>query len=340
MRDPPFWWRKAGLAARLLAPVAAVYGAIATARLVRTGQRAGRPVICIGNFTVGGAGKTPTALAVARMLVAAGAQPVFLSRGYGGSDAGPLQVDPARHRAGDVGDEPLLLARTAPAIVARDRVAGAAAAIRAGADVIVMDDGFQNPALEKDLSILVVDGGRGVGNGKVFPAGPLRAPLDVQLARTQALVVIGAASSRATDVVEAARTRKIPVFAAELVPDPGSIAALRRDRVLAFAGIGDPEKFFRTLSAAGIAVAACRSFPDHHRYTGVEALRLRSEAEGAGLALVTTEKDLARLAGDQALADLAAHTRALPVSLVFQDEEKLGSLLRQRLAAAQARPSE
>jgi len=223
MREPSFWWGEASLASALLAPLAAIYGAVAQARLGGRGRRAGAPVVCIGNLTVGGAGKTPTALAVARMLAAAGERPVFLSRGYGGTLAGPVRVDPARHGAHDVGDEPLLLARTAPTIVARDRVKGAA--IAAGASVIVMDDGFHNPSLAKDFSVLVVDARRGIGNGRVIPAGPLRAPLDAQLTRAHALVVIGT-SSRALNIAAKARARSIPVFAARFQPDAGFIAAL------------------------------------------------------------------------------------------------------------------
>src|SRR5690348_2940661 len=166
MREPAFWWRKPGLAASLLAPLGALYGAVAARRMRRLGQRARAPVVCIGNLTVGGAGKTPTAIAAAQALREAGAKPAFLTRGYGGRLAGPVAVAPT-HDAADVGDEPLLLARVAPTVVARDRVAGAIAAVEAGADVIVMDDGFQNPALAKDLSLLVVDGRRGIGNGKV-----------------------------------------------------------------------------------------------------------------------------------------------------------------------------
>jgi len=284
-------------------------------------------------LTVGGAGKTPTALALARMLAAAGRRPIFLSRGYGGTLAGPVEVDPARHRAADVGDEPLLLARTAPTIVARDRVRGAGMAVAAGADVIVMDDGFQNPSLAKDFSVLVIDARRGIGNGRVIPAGPLRAPLDAQLTRAHALVVIGT-SSRALNIAAKARARSIPVFAARFQPDAGFIAALGGARVLAFAGIGDPKKFFATLAEAGIAVAAMRSFPDHHRYTREEARALCDNADRAGLVLVTTEKDFARLAGDDEVAQLAAHARALPVTVAFEDEEKFKSLVLERLAAA------
>ena len=331
MREPAFWWRKAGLAARLLAPVAAAYGAVAGLRLKQRGSRVGAPVICIGNLTVGGAGKTPTALAVARMLAAAGERPAFLTRGYGGTQAGPLPVDPAYHRAEEVGDEPLLLARTAPTIVARARVKGARVAVDAGASIIVMDDGFQNPSLAKDFAVLVVDARRGIGNGRVIPAGPMRAPLAAQLRRAHALVVIGT-GARGADVTAVACARNIPVFAARFQPDAGFIAALGGGRVLAFAGIGDPEKFFATLADAGVAIAATRSFPDHHPYTRAEAQALCDDADREGLILVTTEKDLARLAGDDKVAPLAAHAHALPVSLVFEDEDAFKRLMMVKLA--------
>jgi tetraacyldisaccharide 4'-kinase len=329
MREPEFWWREGSLASALLTPLATVYAAIATWRLARPGWRPGIPVVCIGNLTVGGAGKTPTALTVASMLARAGERPVFLSRGYGGALAGPLVVDPARHRAREVGDEPLLLARTAPTIVARDRIKGAG--IAGGASVIVMDDGFHNPSLAKDFSVLVVDARRGIGNGRVIPAGPLRAPLDAQLTRAHALVVVGN-SARGCAVAEMARDRDIPVLRASLRADTAFIAGLAGRRVLAFAGIGDPQKFFATLAEAGVALATTRSFADHHRYTHPEATALCEEAERDGLALVTTEKDLARLSGEE--QPLSARARALPVTLVFEDEARFESLLLERLAAA------
>jgi tetraacyldisaccharide 4'-kinase len=233
-----------------------------------------------------------------------------------------------------VGDEPLLLARAAPTIVARNRVKGAGLA--AGASVIVMDDGFHNPSLAKDFSVLVVDARRGIGNGQVIPAGPLRAPADAQFTRAQALVVVGA-SARGLAIAERARTRKIPVFQAHLRPDAGFIARLAGRRVLAFAGIGDPEKFFATLAAAGIALAVTRSFPDHHRYTPAEAGALCNEAERQGLVLVTTEKDLARLSGEDQLQPLAGRAKALPVTLAFEDKELFKSLLLEQVAAARRR---
>jgi tetraacyldisaccharide 4'-kinase len=336
MREPSFWWHERRSAALALAPLAAAYGAVAQARLSRRGRDVAVPVICIGNLTVGGAGKTPTALATAQILKATGELPMFLTRGYGGSLAGPIAVDPAGHRASEVGDEPLLLANTAATTVARDRVAGANFSIARGATVIVMDDGFQNPALRKDLSMLVVDGARAIGNGHVIPAGPLRAPLGAQLRRAQALVLIGAAA-RAEAVVADARKRGIAVFRAKLRPDPQFVAALGRGRVLAFAGIGDPDKFFATLADAGIAVASTRAFPDHHRYTQAEARALCEEADREGHVLVTTEKDLARLRGDDSVSELAAQVHALPVALAFEEEEeRFRSLLREAISQARS----
>jgi len=336
MREPSFWWDEAGLASSLLAPLAMVYGAVAGRRLGAPGRRAGVPVVCAGNLTVGGGGKTPTALAVARLLADAGERPIFLSRGYGGRLAGPLRVDPARHRALDVGDEPLLLARVAPTVVARDRIQGARMAVASGASVIVMDDGFQNPSLAKDLSLLVVDARRGVGNGRIIPAGPLRAAAADQLACAHALVVIGTAAG-AEGVIADARARGLPVLHARLRPDAGSSATLAGGRVLAFAGIADPQKFFATLAEAGITVGATRSFPDHHRYTPGEASALCDEADHRGLALVTTEKDLVRLTGDNRLAHLATHAHTLAVTLALENEQAFKTLVLEGIAAARAK---
>jgi tetraacyldisaccharide 4'-kinase len=295
-------------------------------------------VLCVGNFTLGGAGKTPTVMALATMLQQAGERPCCLSRGYGGSLAGPQLVDAHADRAAQVGDEALLLARVAPTIVARDRVAGAAAAAAAGASVVIMDDGLQNAALVKDFTLAVVDGRRGIGNACVFPAGPLRAPLAAQVARSDALLVVGE-SSGAGDVIAQAGARGIvgaarglPVFHGRLVPDPAAVMALKARKVLAFAGIGDPEKFFATAVAAGIAIAQRRAFGDHHRYTAEQAAELIMQAEHDGLALLTTEKDRARMAGEPLLAALAAKAHVLPVTLVVEEVDEL-----RRLVLAKAR---
>jgi tetraacyldisaccharide 4'-kinase len=324
IREPAFWWRKGG--GSLLAPLAAIYGAVAWSRIQAHGQPAGVPVICLGNLTAGGAGKTPAALAVARLLLAVHERPFFLSRGYGGKLAGPVRVDPSFHHAADVGDEPLMLARLAPTIVARDRVAGARVARSAGSSVIVMDDGFQNPSLTKDLAILLVDGRRGIGNGRVIPAGPLRAPLDIQITRAQALVVVGPPDG-AAKVLETARRHGVTVFHARLEADRNSLAALGKRKVLAFAGIGNPDKFFATLTDAGIDVAERSSFPDHHRYTAAQAQALIARAQAQNLMLITTEKDHVRLDGDPALAALKAHASILPVRLVIDEQDAFRQLV-------------
>jgi tetraacyldisaccharide 4'-kinase len=326
MREPDFWWRPGK--GSFLMPLAAIYGAVAAMRLQASGQKAGLPVICLGNLTVGGAGKTPAAIAVVQLLHAAHQRPFFLSRGYGGQLAGPVRVNAALHRARDVGDEPLLLTRLAPTIVARDRVAGAKFAQFAGASVVVMDDGLQNASLAKDLSIIVVDGRRGIGNGHIIPAGPLRAPLGLQLDRAQAVIVVGPPDGAAA-VVERARRHRLAIFHGRLEADRGVIAAIGRRKALAFAGIGDPEKFFATLAAAGIDVAERAGFPDHHRYTAVEAADLIARAQAKSLILVTTEKDAMRMAGEPQLDALAARASALPVRLVIEEVDLFRQMLLQ-----------
>lgn len=275
------------------------------------------PVFCIGNFTGGGEGKTPMALAVAALLRDEGVTPGLLTRGYRGRETGPLVVDPARDGADRVGDEALLLARTGLTVLAADRASGARMLVDAGADAIVMDDGFQNPRLAKDFSFIVADTVSGLGNRMVMPSGPLRAPLHVQLQRTDALVVIGSGPARDGLVRLAARANR-RVLRARLVP----VDARKWDdrRVLAFAGIGRPEKFFATLEEAGARFAGRRAFPDHHVLTENEARTLLNHARGGGVRLVTTEKDLARLAGATGiLAELRDRTEAFPVRLEFED---------------------
>lgn len=304
MRAPEFWWlERPSALARALSPLGQAFGAITRRRMQRPGTRLSVPVICIGNFVAGGAGKTPTAIAIARQLDERGEAPFFLSRGYGATarpQGGPIRVDPAKHSAREVGDEPLLLARHAPTIVAADRVAAARTAIKAGASVLVMDDGLQNPALHKDLSIAVVDSDMGIGNGLCIPAGPLRAPLADQFIGVDALVTIGD-GARAKEPSLMARERALPVIEAVLEPDAAGRARLARQKVVAFAGIGRPEKFFRTLRELGANVAQALPFPDHHPYGSADISMLKSAARQAGAMLVTTEKDFVRL---QHLKDL------------------------------------
>jgi tetraacyldisaccharide 4'-kinase len=280
------------------------------------GASASIPVVCVGNPIAGGAGKTPAAIEIARLLLLGRRRPVFLTRGYGGRLKGPVQVDLKKHTAGDVGDEPLLLARSAPCVVARDRVQGAEFAAKLG-DVIVMDDGFQNPSLKKNMALLVIDSDQGIGNGLCIPAGPLRAPVEDQLKRADAVIVIG----EGTETGFLSRRKKLPVLAARLVPDAKVTGTLKGRRVLAYAGIGRPQKFAGTLKALGADVVRLAAFPDHHVFTAAEARALLDDAARDDLTLVTTEKDFARLTGPE-LKWLADKSYALPVRLAF-DNPKL-----------------
>ncbi|MCP5371118.1 MAG: tetraacyldisaccharide 4'-kinase [Hyphomicrobiales bacterium] len=327
MRAPEFWYRDSWPGA-LLAPLGWAWGAVVRRRLAAARPwKAPVPVVCVGNLVAGGAGKTPVVLDLAGRLAARGLAVHLLSRGYGGTaEAGPLRVDPGRHGAAQVGDEPLLLARRAPTWVGADRAAAARAAVADGAQVLVMDDGFQNPGLAKDLSILVVDGRRGFGNGRVMPAGPLREPLAGGLARAGALVVMGEDEWGEDERGAAARAGALPVLGARPVPGPEA-ADLRGRRVAAFAGIGDPGKFFRTLDALGAERAVSRAFADHHPYTVADLARLAREAEAAGAVLVTTEKDAVRLPTTE-----PGLVTVLTITLQWDDEGAMDALLQPLLA--------
>jgi tetraacyldisaccharide 4'-kinase len=323
MRAPEFW-RHSGLLPVLLSPAGAIWQWRTASRIRRTVPvKTGVPVICIGNAVVGGAGKTPVAMSIADSLQRQGTKPHFLSRGYGGTTIAPTLVDPAHHSACDVGDEPLLLARHAPTWVARDRVAGAKAAVSAGAEIVILDDGFQNPSLHKDISILVVDGGYGFGNRRVMPAGPLRENLDNAIARADAVTIIG------TDRhgIEASLSGRKPVLAARFIPRIED-EDLSGKAVLAFAGIGRPEKFFETLAGMGCDVVATRAFADHHPYANDEVMRLVEDAAAAGAIAVTTEKDAVRLPPEA--CDIV---RTLGVTLEWRDRNALDTLLSPALTA-------
>jgi tetraacyldisaccharide 4'-kinase len=258
---------------------------------------------------------------------------VFLSRGYGGSEQGPIAVDLGKHRASDVGDEPLLLARAHPTIVGRSRAAGAQLALKHEASVLVLDDGFQNPDLEKDLSVVVVDAASGIGNAAVFPAGPLRAPLDVQIDRAHALIRVGEGDA-AEPVIRLAKAGGVPVLAAKLVADKNAAASLAGRNVLAFAGIGHPAKFFASLNSIGANVRETHAFSDHHRYSSHDARQLLAAAKARNLQPVTTEKDLARMRGEPALEELVAATQTLPVRLEFDNPGEMRSMLDRVMAKA------
>jgi tetraacyldisaccharide 4'-kinase len=330
VKAPAFWWQdRPTLPARLLGPAAAIYAGVADRRLRQPGTRASVPVLCVGNVTVGGAGKTPTAIALAALLRDLGRKPAFLLRGYGGRLPGPVLVD-EHHDEVEVGDEALLLAAHGATVVSRDRPAGAALAVHDGADVIVMDDGLQNPPLAKDLALAVFDGAAGIGNGRVLPAGPLRASLDRQWPLIDAALVIGPGAAGDAVAVEASRRGK-PVLRARIVPDEEAAAALAGRRVLAFAGIGRPAKFFDTLAELGADVARTRTFPDHHRYGAGEVARLLDEAERENLVPVTTAKDAVRLRSLREDEPRVAAIRTLPVRIAFAEPERVAALLRERL---------
>lgn len=337
MQAPAFWWHSAAApAARLLSPLAWLYGRAAAVRLARRGTHLPVPVICVGNFVVGGAGKTPTALALGRRFIAMGERPFFLSRGYRSraERRGPLRVDLAHHKAADVGDEPLLLARVAPTIVGADRTASGRLAVASGASVLILDDGLQNPALEKDLRLVVVDGETGIGNNHCLPAGPLRAPLAPQMALASAVVIVGDGSAGAA-VARLASAANRPVLTANLVI-PATAGSLAGQKVYAFAGIARPQKFRATLAAAGADVAGMRNFPDHHRYNLREIADLQAAAKACAARLVTTEKDFVRLTDLGGGGDEASPL-AVPVVLTFADEAQLDHIIASAMAAANER---
>ena len=323
MQAPKFWYRSRSWQAFLLSPLGMVY-AWATARRQKNARptRVDIPVICIGNLNVGGTGKTPTTIAIAQMLTSRGIAVHIVSRGYGGSLQAVTQVDPRVHTADETGDEPLLMAAFAPTWVANERVAGARAAQNAGADVILLDDGFQDPSLIKDLSIIVVDATRGFGNGRCLPAGPLREPVHVGLKRANAVISIGEPEAQSQFRERSAdQLGRIAHITASLKPiEMGMPWA--EGRYLAFAGIGDPEKFFATLRGLGAPLVRTVALDDHQKLARPMIQRLMKEAQSMNAQLVTTEKDAARLP-----ADLRSGILSLPVRLEFDDASALENLL-------------
>jgi tetraacyldisaccharide 4'-kinase len=294
------------------------------------------PVLCIGNLTAGGAGKTPTAMEFARVAKAMKLKPGFLTRGYGSAvRRGPLKVNFRSHNSHDVGDEALLLAARAPTVVCADRVAGVKMLEEMGVDLVIMDDGFQNPALYKDFSLVVVDAGRAIGNGFVHPAGPLRAPLKTQLARADALLLVGTSTATAKVVRVAAKMAK-PVIAAMIqVSKPGR---WKDAKVYAYCGIGAPNKFYHSLEAVGAQVLETRSFPDHHVYSPTDCEELLQRAEELDALLVTTTKDKARLVrrGDKQTA-LHTASQALEIQMRLENPKRAGAIIEEVLERARVR---
>jgi tetraacyldisaccharide 4'-kinase len=347
--EEPGWWYGGAPPHRLIAPLlpalSQVYGWLAQVRFSSTTPYRSRlPVICVGNFTSGGTGKTPLAILVANLLKERGEKPCFLTRGYGGSERGPAWVESGNRAAARFGDEPLLLANVAPTLVARNRAAGARCIEASGRGVtaIVMDDGLQNPSLAKDLAVAVVDAERGLGNGEVIPAGPLRAPIDFQLGLVDAVVVReGAAVSGTREVSTASGAPGAgigallrhrfpgPVLAAR-VETRGDTAWLAGARLVAFAGIANPDRFFALIERLGGKIAARRTFRDHHAFLRADADALSALAEAENAVLVTTEKDWIRLAEGESFAQaLSACVRTLPIEMIVEqrDAKRLASLI-------------
>ncbi len=327
LRAPEFWRPGGGgLPALILSPFSALYAGATRRRVAREGWKAPVPVICCGNITAGGAGKTTVAIDLLIRLQRRGVVAHGLLRGYGGRLKGPVRVDPCRHTAYDVGDEALLLAAIAPTWVSADRAAGAREAVAQGAGAIVMDDGLQNPTLEKTLSFLVIDGSFGFGNGRIIPAGPLREPIAAAAARVQAAVLIGPDETGALEALPP----DLPVLRARLVPGPEAKALAGRP-VLAFAGIANPRKFFDTLTEAGAILVGRETFADHYPYDEDDLRAILAEAEALKAVPVTTRKDIVRVP-----PALRHRVTVATVGLVWEDETALARCLDPVLESAEA----
>lgn len=334
MAEPQFWMSRTHPAVWALRPLGALYGKlVALRRRYTVPDHMGKPVICVGNFTAGGAGKTPVTRHIANMLAAAGHAPAIISRGHGGRETGPLRVDTNVHSAAEIGDEPLMLARDHKVYVARDRRAAARLAISEGADSLIKDDGFQNPTMRHAVNVLVVDAASGVGNGLVLPAGPLREFLPQALARADALVIsyAGQASLHPSIVplISAFEANARPVLRAEI-----ALAPLAATKACAFCGIAKPAKFAASLTDAGVSLVGMRAFADHHAFSDAEAQSLLDWAAAADAPLLTTEKDMARLAHapvGSPRARLAAATECVHLSLKLSNEARLATLLNDAL---------
>lgn len=314
MRAPGFWYRPPGLTATLLAPLGALYAAGTARRLAQGARtRVGVPVICVGNINAGGTGKTPTVIALAERLRDRGIAAHAVTRGYGGALTGPLRVDERTHTAAQVGDEALLLAAFLPTWLDADRVTGARAAVAAGADIVILDDGFQNARLFHDLSLVVVDAWRGFGNGRVIPAGPLREPAAAGLARADLVLSIGPEPAQDRFAQTWGDALRLPHLTGRLEPLPTGLP-MDGLKVLAFAGIGHPEKFFQTLREMGANVLAEHALADHQPLSDTLMTRLLREAAMAGAQVVTTEKDAVRLS-----PAYRARVMTVPVRLRLDD---------------------
>ena len=314
----PIFWKEKGLISSLLLPASCVYNFVAKwERAKISPTKTSIPVICIGNLVAGGAGKTPIAIAIGKMLKELGKHPHYLSRGYKGNYEGVVQVDPHKHNALEVGDEPLLLAQILPTWVAKDRVAGAQAAIAAGADIIIMDDGFQNPSLYKDVSLLVIDGEYGFGNNRIIPAGPIREEIAPAMERASAVIIVGEDKNKVLPFVPPDK----PILQAKIVPSPSAYFLKDKD-IIAFAGIARPRKFYRTLQQIGCEIRKMVAYQDHHQFTNKDIADLRRQAKELDAILVTTTKDFVRLP-----EDFKQEVSVVAVEMQFADNAALLKLL-------------
>jgi len=313
----PKYWQTNSLLTKILSPVCLVYGLITKLR-IKFGkpQHVKIPVICIGNITAGGTGKTPVSLSIAKLLETEMYHPFFLTRGYGGKLQGII-VNCKKHSAGDVGDEPLLLARQAPVVVNADRFAGAQLAIANGADIILMDDGFQNPGLYKNISFLVFDGNYGIGNGRIIPAGPLRETFADGIKRADALIILG------EDKHSLAAKCRLPVFSAHTKAVQTASGNLN---ILAFAGIGHPQKFYHTLKEQGFNLLETFDFPDHHFYSAEELEKLLAIAQKRNAEVYTTSKDYVKIP-----PALQKEIHAFDITVVWDEPEKLLEFIRKKI---------
>lgn len=328
---PPFWWEPADWRAYALSPLSSIYGFVATRRMINAPrEKLDVPVICVGNFTVGGTGKTPVCIAIAKQAKKMHLTPGFLTRGYGGSIGEPHVVDRKHDSARQVGDEPLLLSDHAITATTPNRIAGAKLLMQRGCDLLIMDDGFQSAQLHMDYALVVVDGRYGIGNGHVLPAGPLRARLIDQMRFATGIVRMGEDKAGEAVVRQAARAGR-PIFDAWLRPRTPDRYAGRR--YLAFAGIGHPDKFFDTVTRVGGTIAMSRSFPDHHFYSNDELKELVSTAEGAELELITTAKDFARLRNGTAPQELLDKLNVLEIDAVFENAIATRRIIEEAIAA-------
>ncbi|NBX02856.1 MAG: tetraacyldisaccharide 4'-kinase [Alphaproteobacteria bacterium] len=319
MKTPSFWATKNPIAL-LLFPLSKLYakGRKLHVRFARPMQ-AYIPVICVGNAVAGGAGKTPAALAIGALLKARNAKAVYLSRGYGGKLKGPVFVNLGEHKSHDVGDEPLLLSHVLPTIVSKDRKKGAIFAEDAKAKIIVMDDGFQNPTLLKDFSFLVIDAASGFGNGFLLPAGPLREPEQDALDRADAVILVGDGDKTPP------LPNDLPVLRARIIPSVKT--SLAEQKVFAFCGIANPEKFYATVESLGAEIIGRKNYADHAPYSDKEIVILSSNARLQGALLVTTRKDAVRIH-----SDLQPLLTIVDIELVFDEPEKVTQLFEAVLA--------